>query len=119
MSMYNLLFGEGQQADVLLKILGISKYDCGRYRDCFINNGKIVIHTRNGGGNREDYEGVFEELSKHPNYLYNEDDDFDCTYANIYFSIPEQYNEILSGIEESPMPAKKWQLLFNKLNEED
>ena len=30
MNMYNMLFGENKAADVLLKMLGITKDECGR-----------------------------------------------------------------------------------------
>lgn len=58
----------------------------------------VSVSTRQGGGNREcwcdDYEnhdsGCLEknneELVAHPNYLSDEDDDFDSTYANFYYS---------------------------------
>lgn len=91
--MYNMLFGENDLADVLLKMLNLTKEDCGRYRDCYldIKGEKIIIYTRNGGGNREDYEDVFDVLSKHPNYICDYDDDFDCTYASIEFSVPDKF----------------------------
>lgn len=91
--MYNMLFGENDLADVLLKMLNLTKEDCGRYRDCYLDimGEKIIIYTRNGGGNREDYEDVFDVLSKHPNYICDYDDDFDCTYASIEFSVPDKF----------------------------
>lgn len=58
----------------------------------------VSVSTRQGGGNREcwcdDYEnhdsGCLEknneELVAHPNYLSDEDDDYDSTYANFYYS---------------------------------
>lgn len=118
MSLYNLMFGENQKADLLLACLGLTRDDCGRYRDCYIDEGKIVIHTRCGGGNRDDYESVFETLSDHPCYLTDSDDSFDCTYADIYFSFPEEYAEDLKKLEEaSPdiKPSEKWQSLLASL----
>jgi len=65
-----------------------------------LNDGEylIVLHTRQGGGNRECYcetgddshePGCLaannEELESHPQYFRDEDDDFDSTYANFYF----------------------------------
>ena len=94
--MYNMLFGENELADDLLKMLNLTKEDCGRYRDCYLdeNGEKIIVYTRNGGGNREYYEEVFDKLSSHTNYLCDYDDDFDCTYASIEFSVPDKFIEL-------------------------
>jgi len=118
MSMYNMLFGTNDKADMLLACLGITRGDCGRFRDCYIDGDKIVIHTRNGGGNREDYQDTIDKLAKHPCYLYDRDDDFDCTYADIYFKFPEEYAEDLKAMAtNSPdiKPSEKWQMLFKAL----
>lgn len=94
--MYNMLFGENELADDLLKMLNLTKEDCGRYRDCYLDEKgeKIIVYTRNGGGNREYYEEVFDKLSSHTNYLCDYDDDFDCTYASIEFSVPDKFIEL-------------------------
>lgn len=112
--MYNMLFGENaSQKDFLFSILNLTPGDTGRYRDIYVINEYIVIHTRNGGGNRDDYEEVFESLSQHPLYEYDEDDDFDCTYADIYFRWPESYEDILAEMAKGTVtPAEKWKLLF-------
>ena len=52
--LYNALFGVNPIADTLLFTLGYTREDCGRFRDCYIENNKIIIYTRNGGGNRDD-----------------------------------------------------------------
>ena len=94
--MYNMLFGENELADDLLKMLNLTKEDCGRYRDCYLDEKgeKIIVYTRNGGGNRAYYEEVFDKLSSHTNYLCDYDDDFDCTYASIEFSVPDKFIEL-------------------------
>ena len=61
-----------------------------RFRDCFVNEDEIHIYTRVGGGNRNCGFGE-EELVKHPNYLRDEDDEFDSTYATYIFSVPEEW----------------------------
>ena len=96
MSLYNMLFGTNPDADSLLGLLGKSRQDFGRFRDVFVENGYIVVHTRNGGGNREDYKDVFEEMAEHPWFSHDEDDSFDCTYANIYFKVPQESIEQLT-----------------------
>lgn len=118
MSLYNMLFGENRsQSAFLFSLLELTPADCGRYRDIYVTSTHIVIHTRNGGGNREDYEHVFDNLSEHDLYDYDEDDDFDSTYANIYFRHPAGYEEILCEMAEGTItPAEKWRVLFGTLN---
>lgn len=90
MSLYALLFGGGgPKQEELWNILGLEDYDVGRYRDIYVKDEKIILLTRNGGGNREEYESSFESLKTHPNYLGDWDCDWDRTYAEISFSIPE------------------------------
>jgi hypothetical protein len=114
MSLYNMLFGVNPNSDQLLGILGYTREDCGRFRDVYVDDGFIVIHTRNGGGNREDYEYVFDEMSTHPWYVKDEDDDFDCTYANIYFRIPEdKMKTMVALLDQGHDPATAWKELFD------
>jgi hypothetical protein len=110
MSMYNMMFGQNPASSAILATLGLTQGDVGRFRDCFIANGEIAVYTRNGGGNREDYQEVFDTLSKHPCYLRDEDDDYDSTYATIYFKFPEEFAEELRrlNIEEKFEPSKRW-----------
>lgn len=72
----------------LLSLLGKTKEDFGRFRVAFLDGDYIVVKTRNGGGNREQYQSVFDEMAMHPLYSHDEDNDFDCTYASIYFHLP-------------------------------
>mgnify|MGYP006940275397 CR=1 FL=1 len=115
--LYNMLFGENaHQASFLFAMLGKQPGDFGRYRDIYVTDTHIVVHTRNGGGNREDYEDVFDEMVDHPLYAYDEDDDFDCTYANFYFNHPTEYAEVLKEMAVGTVtPADKWQALFKAL----
>ncbi len=102
--------GENKESDAILATLGLSRSDTGRFRDCFVSKGKIVIYTRNGGGNRKYYPGVFDILEEHPCYLNDKDDTFDSTYATLYFKFPDKFLEELkkrdSGIELDP--SKRW-----------
>ena len=118
MSLYNMLFGENaSQKEFLFSLLGKTSGDFGRYRDIYVTDEHIVVHTRCGGGNREDYEDVFEEMSTHPLYDYDQDDDFDCTYADIYFRHPEQYRDLLKEMAVGTVtPSEKWKILFDALN---
>lgn len=123
MSLYNNLHGVNKQAALLLQVLDlapIGKWDTGRFRDIHLNadGTEIILFTRNGGGNREHYNDDTEEgigcdctgcvisyhLPTHPNYLSDEDDDFDCTYASVRFSIPEEWKEFCKSIASGKEP---------------
>lgn len=125
MSMYNLIFGSNPIGPVLLAMLKLTPGNVGRYRDAGVYEGKIAVYTRNGGGNRECWTisnwdegkcsgcvGCFmeEDVQKHPNYLYDQDDEFDSTYATIYYSFPEEWKELLEQLDsgESFEPDKRW-----------
>lgn len=75
-------------------------YPTGRFRDIYFKSdeNKIVLYTRNGGGNRDSYFYIFDILKTHPNYITDYDDDFDSTYAYIEFSVPEKFEKILKDL---------------------
>ena len=66
--MYNMLFGVNPAFPILLKALNLiyhgktlnikGKYDPGRFRDIYLSGegDKILLYTRNGGGNRDCWE---------------------------------------------------------------
>ena len=120
MSMYNMLFGNNPLSDIILATLDLTKADCGRFRDCFITEDKIAIYTRLGGGNREDYEETTKRLQSLPNYLYDKDDDFDCTYATFYYSFPEKYKDILQELNEGKFdPDSRWSKKLEEIGKMD
>lgn len=49
-------------------------------------------------------------LPKHPLYVRDVDDEYDCTYATIYFRFPEEYAEDLRKLDtgEPFEPSKRW-----------
>lgn len=110
MGLYNILFGRHPHADLVLAMLGLTRDDVGRFRDVFVSGGEIAVYTRNGGGNREEYDAVFEFLSQHPNYLRDEDDSFDSTYATIFFSFPDEFADTLRILDngETWNPDELW-----------
>lgn len=114
MSMYNMLFGVNPDTEQLLSLLGKTTADFGRFRNVYMDEGFIVVHTRNGGGNREDYEYVFDDMSEHPWYSHDEDDSFDCTYANIYFRVPENRKDFVAimNLDAGHNPAEQWSRLL-------
>lgn len=93
-------------------------YTSGRFRDIYLNEDctRIVLYTRNGGGNRESYPHIFSILSSHPNFIFDHDDDFDCTYAYYEFSVPEEYKELISGLKgEGSNPTQKFAAMMDAL----
>lgn len=131
MSLYNLLFGRNPAADTIVRTLGLTTGDFARFRDAYVRREgdvyQIVVHTRLGGGNRECwcdgdehscYESTIEDLQAHPLYLYDVDDEFDSTYADFVFNLPEAYAPELRALadgQEVVTPSEKWQQLFKAL----
>lgn len=140
MSLYNMLFGVNQLAPFLLATLNLNDSKVPRFRDCYLRDDKIVIYTRTGGGNRDFYDSEEscrsnypeyfdgedapsgpwnDDLRAHPNYVFDEDDDYDRTYAYFYFSYPDDYAadlKALASADKSHTPSEQWQNLFNTLN---
>lgn len=112
MSLYNLVFGMNPDADKLLALLDSTPADFGRFRNVYMEDGFIVVHTRCGGGNREDY--FPEWVTDHPWYSHDKDGDFDSTYADIYFKVPDDEKMLLAlrGLEAGKNPEKQWEELF-------
>lgn len=121
MSLYNSLFGTNAYAPVLLQVLGIDqpdgKYESGRFRDIYLADGKIILYTRNGGGNREEYQSIIDKLATHPNYICDYDDDFDCTFASIEFSYPEEHRPLLEKLAllKTKTPQEKFDDLMKEM----
>lgn len=117
--LYNALFSTDSIADELLAMLGTSRNKVPRFRDCYLTEDGIAIHTRTGGGNREDYEDENDYLTTLPGYRYDEDNDFDCTYADFYYDVPEAFAEqVRAWLAEHgtpPTPGEKWSALFEAL----
>jgi hypothetical protein len=113
MSMYGMVFGRSPLTFPILLSLGLTLEDVGRYRDAWVSEGEFAIYTRNGGGNREhwiddDEPGlncrctgctITYHLPQHPNYLRDRDDEFDSTYATVYFSIPDELKELFEPFD--------------------
>ena len=116
-NLYNMLHGENTYADILLKALGITKEECGRYRDCFTKDGEIVLHTRLGGDNRAHYRKEILCLKSNIHYLSNSDSGYDSTYANFYFAIPLAIQGLIGNeIQEAEFtPTQKFQETMRKL----
>ena len=121
MGFYNVCFGINPIGAVILAALELTPKMVGRYRDCFVAEGEIVVYTRNGGANRRCWESVppkdcrcpgciiTHHLPKHPLYLRDRDDDYDQTYATIWFAMPAEYAEELRAMDIGPWdPSARW-----------
>lgn len=134
MSLYNMLFGTNPFSGVLLQMLGTSTDRIPRYRDCYLSEDgtEIVVHTRTGGGNRDAYEkgGEYwnegqidnDAIRAVPGFKYDRDDEFDCTYADFYFAVPEAFKEqvaLLKDLGAVQNPAERWQQVLDGLRKGD
>ena len=118
MNLYNALFGLNKRADLLLACLGWTRYDIPRFRDCIIRDNAILIYTRTGGENRQDYEGDIEILRSHPCFVTDMDDAFDCTYAYFIYNFPVDYAVELNALsknDDTVIPGEKWKELLKCL----
>lgn len=94
-NLYNIIFGVNPRADELLTLLGLTRDECGRFRDCYVQRlvaGRLAVHvlTRNGGGNRKDprIAEANKRLRRCPYYLTDWDEESDGTYASFVFDVP-------------------------------
>jgi len=98
--LYNMLFGVDLAAFFIAPLIvnGHPQEKIARFRDCFLQEEKVIIFTRLGGGNREYYQKEIEQLRNNPYYITDYDDDFDCTYAYFEFVIPDKWREDIEKI---------------------
>lgn len=139
MSFYNLVHGVNPHAAILLGMLGLtSTTQVPRFRDCYWNGEYICLYTRTGGGNRAYYEaeasrrahadeadpdlsGPYNaDLRQLPGFAWDEDDDFDPTYATFYFRPPPAFARALQALRaEDATPAQKWSRFLSELSSGD
>lgn len=95
--LYNMVFGYNKLAPYLLNELGIDHKAVPRFRDCFLSKdgSSIVVFTRTGGGNREEYADENAAMTQWPGYLRDEDDSYDSTYALFHFAVPDSIKHIV------------------------
>ena len=103
MSLYNMINGFNPACVIIMPMLGRKQEDYPRFRDCYVEDGKIAIYTRTGGNNRNCGYGE-EELYKDPNYVSSYDDDFDPTYATYLFTVPEKWKADFDLIMDGKIP---------------
>ena len=97
MSMFNMMMGVNPFAGLLLAVLGFENptEEIPRLRDCFIEGEEIVVFTRTGGGNRDEYISENAELEVRDGFLRTEDWDLDSTYAKWFYQIPAEHRELI------------------------
>lgn len=119
MSLYSMLFKENEDAEKLLNMLNLERDDFGRYRDAYLNadGTVIIVYTRCGGGNREDYDYVFESMEDHSQYIRDYDDEYDETYCYFEFDVPQKYLEETKEMSTGEKPLNVTEK-FNKAIEE-
>jgi hypothetical protein len=146
MSLYNMLFGKNPMAATALAVLGVdSPAKIPRFRDAYFTEKDgipiIVIHTRTGGGNRDFYENERTCKTNYPDYFTDSDEppsgpwnddlralpgficdmdsEFDSTYADFFFNVPEKHRadveQLLSKVGTPSTPAEKWKALFDAM----
>lgn len=84
-----------ENVDTILAAVGLARESIPRFRGAGIEDGLILVHTRTGGGNREYYEKQNAVLQSNKYYIKDADDEFDCTYANFWFNVPDSMVELL------------------------
>lgn len=102
MGLYNAVFGTSPQAPLVLALLSAKPGDFGRFRDAWFEKTadgvlRCAVHTRNGGGNRDDQAEAWDRIQAHPQYIADCDDEYDCTYATAYFSVPAEIPAALAS----------------------
>lgn len=91
MSLYNMLFGQNPQADLLLAVIGLRTTDVQRFRDVHASDDgtSISVYTRTGGGNREGYPNL--AMRSKAGWRGSVDDDYDSTYCTDEFAVPAEF----------------------------
>jgi len=131
MSMYNMLFGVNPFSKVYLALVDLNIESVGRFRDCFIKKEgdelQILVWTRNGGPNREEFAGITETLRANQYYVRDYDDEFDSTYAGYLFKVPDNVKDVVKTMTEIHAnqivdPSERFKTLIEKMkngNESD
>jgi len=109
MSLYNILHGENQNAELLLEVISLQRNTVGRYRDVFLNadGTQVLVLCRIGGRNREDYRSNWDVIRLHPLYERDYDDLFDSTFAWIRFNVPTDKLDTTRPLSTGAEPSLK------------
>lgn len=111
--LYNLMFGTEPLSRILLAMLGLTPGAVPRFRDCYLSDHPvhgpcIVVYTRTGGGNREEYEDDNQRLTEVAGYLGDKDDTFDNTYAKFAYRLPDEVRQLYDTYGPAMEPDEKF-----------
>lgn len=99
--LYNVVFGMNVATVLLAPMLTEERPESyfPRFRDCYEEDGNIVVYTRVGGGNRfenhgdPDYDCGESKLYELPTFVETYDDKFDSTYGYYVFGVPDEWRD--------------------------
>lgn len=103
MSLYSHVVGTNKYAHLVMVVLDLKPSDLGRFRDAFFSPDAIVVRTRTGGGNREEYEASINTLKAHKLFLSEADCEYDDTFMDFKFGYPDH---VLAGLREMEKDAR-------------
>lgn len=139
-SMYAMVFGNTLEKLNVARLLGFDPAVFPRYRDLWLETVPdrkdelvMVLYTRTGGGNRDEYADENEELRQLPGFIVDEDDDYDSTYATFRYRVsaasvdqswlPEHlrtevedyWGALLAGAGEPTKSGDRWRAALERL----
>lgn len=97
--MYNIVAGNNPLFWLLARLIETQGKlpPIPRWRDMYTREvegkAQIVIYSRTGGGNRNEYHTDNEALAAHKLYVENFDDRFDSTFAHFVYQVPVAFEE--------------------------
>lgn len=97
--LYNAIFGMNLATVLVAPMLTEERPEryFPRFRDCYVEDGNIVVYTRVGGGNRfenhgdPDFDFGESKLYDLPTFIKTYDDEFDTTYGYYVFGVPDEW----------------------------
>lgn len=103
-----MLHGVNPATFYILPMLGRHPDEYPRFRDCGVTeDGKILVLTRVGGGNRNDGYGE-EELYKDPHFVETFDAEWDSTYGYYVFNVPDEWKKDFDAILKGERPSQEY-----------
>lgn len=126
--LYNGLISDNPNVETILETISLTSKNIDRFRDVDVppfkrfrqlplftdekfaneevckDRNSIVVLTRIGGANRNDYKNGWDQLRNHPNYISDYDCSFDNTYAYIEFNVDSNILNELKKLDSNPEP---------------
>ena len=111
--LYNMVFGYNELAGPLLSAIQLAPGEVPRFRDCFLTKDgtEIVVYTRTGGGNREEYADRTPRWHAAQATCVTRMTRSNSTYALFFFAVPEMFKEPCLKAAAAGMgvdPAERW-----------